>query len=127
MSNQTGMLTPEQYREQQSARSGLNRRLQNSRYSYELGADNSATAKSKSMSKMLINVAFILILLAGIIGSFIDVFDMDKFVSFLEVFAYVWAPLVIAVGAGRATKNFVEKKYHSPQGADGHNEGNPPV
>lgn len=116
--NQTGMMTPEQYQRQNAARNGLNQRIGQQRYQYEMGADPNpgAQTKGKSMSKMLINVAFIAILSAGIVGSFWDAFDMDKFVSFMEVFAYVWAPLVVAVGGGRAFKNWTEKRYHPNEG-----------
>ncbi len=112
----TGILTPEQAQQQSQQRSGLNSRLGQQRYQYEMGKDDGTKSKSKSLSKNLINIAFIIILLAGVLGSFIAAFDMDKFVSFLEVFAYVWAPLVVAVGGGRAMKNWTEKRYHAKAG-----------
>lgn len=111
----TGVLTPQQYQQQQAARSGLNQRMSEQSYQYEMGPQQGGDSKSKSASKTLINVAFIAILIAGIVGSFWTLFDMDKFVNFLEVFAYVWAPLVVAVGGGRAFKNFVQKKYHAEE------------
>jgi len=127
--NQTGMMTPDQYRQQQNARNSLNNRAQETRYEYNIEANPNATHKSKSQSILLINMAFVIILLAGVAGSFISVFDMDKFVSFLEVFAYVWAPLVVAVGSGRAVKNYVNKKFHAPENTPQSNITNdqPPV
>ncbi len=112
MNDQTGMLTPQQYQDQVAARNGLNQRLGSSSMHYEMGAENpNADKKGKSTSILLINIAFVAILAAGIGGSFVEFFDMDKFVSFLEVFGYIWAPLIVAVGGGRAFKNFTEKKY----------------
>lgn len=73
-----------------------------------------ADKKSVSMSKTLINLAFVVIFIVGVVGSFLSpkgMFDMDAYVKFIEAFAYIWAPLVIAVGGGRAFKNFTEKKY----------------
>lgn len=114
----TGMLTPEQAQRQAQQRSNLNSRLGQQRYQYEMGADQNpgVETKSKSQTKFLINMAFIIILIAGVAGSFISVFDMDKFVSFLEVFAYVWAPLVVSYGSGRAFKNYTDKKYNAASG-----------
>ncbi len=115
--NQTGMLTPEQVQQQMASRNGLNDRLSEQKYGYELGQDTSMTpevkAKKKSQSITLINIAFIVILAAGIVGSFVDAFDMEKYVKFLEIFAYVWAPLVVAVAGGTSFKNWSEKKYNA--------------
>lgn len=116
MSDQTGLMSPHQYQQQSAARNSLNQRLGENRYSYEMGAETGGPSKSKSISKNLINIAFIIILIAGVVGSFWAQFDMDKFVNFLEVFAYVWAPLVVAVGGGRAFKNYVNKRYHAQEG-----------
>lgn len=112
----TGMLTPEQTQQQAMLRAQRNDRLGQQRYQYEMGKEIGGPSKSKSMTKALINIAFAVILATGIAGSFIKQFDMDKFVSFLEVFAYVWAPLVVAVGGGRAFKNWTEKRYHASEG-----------
>lgn len=73
-----------------------------------------ANPKSVSVSKGIINASFIIFGLIGIAGCF-DVlnFDMDKYVKFISAFAYIWAPLVIAVGAGRAVKNYSNQKYGS--------------
>lgn len=116
--NNTGMLTPEQAQAQSQNRSNLNGRLNQQKYQYEIGADPNpgVETKSKIQTKWIINVAFILILIAGIGGSFVERFDMDKFVSFLEVFAYVWAPLVVSYGGGKAIKNWTEKKYTPASG-----------
>jgi len=115
----TGMLTPDQVQQQLSAKNTLNQRLSEDKYSYELGPDTSTVSqeeqkKRQSMSIVLINISFVLILLTGIIGSFFESFNMDKFVSFLQVFAYVWAPLLIAVAGGKSFKNWTEKKYTQP-------------
>ena len=117
----TGMMTPDQVQQQLAARNTLNQRLTEDKYSYEVGADVSTVppevqAKRQSMSIVLINISFILILLTGIVGSFFEGFNMDKFVSFLQVFAYVWAPLLIAVAGGKSFKNWTEKKY-APSGS----------
>lgn len=73
-----------------------------------------ANPKSVSVSKNIINVSYIVIFLVGVVGSFLskqNIFDMDAYVKFIQVFAYIWAPLVLAVGGGRAFKNYTEKKF----------------
>lgn len=70
--------------------------------------------KSASVSKSIINVSYVIIFLVGVVGSFMSkqgIFDMDAYVKFIQVFAYIWAPLVVAVGGGRAFKNYTEKKF----------------
>lgn len=67
--------------------------------------------KSVSISKWIINISYVLFGITGIIGSLVSTFDMLKYTEFLSTFAYLWAPLVIAVGGGRAFKNYVNKKY----------------
>jgi len=128
MNDQTGMLTPQQYQDQVAARNGLNQRLGSSSMHYEMGTENlNVNKKSKSTSKLLINIAFMAILTAGIGGSFVSFFDMDKFVSFLEVFGYIWAPLIIAVGGGRALKGYTEKKYLANKNQQQMDMTQPPV
>ncbi len=70
-----------------------------------------ADKKSVSMSKMIINISYIVFAIVGVGGSFLTNFDMSKYTQFLSVFAYVWAPLVVSVGGGRAYKNHIQKKY----------------
>lgn len=113
----TGMLTPEEAAAQSRNRSNLNNRTSEQRYNYEMGADPNPgkPTKSKIQTKWIINVSFILILLTGIGGSFVDFFDMDKFIGFLEVFAYVWVPLIAAFGTGKAVKGWSEKKFSKPK------------
>jgi len=77
-----------------------------------------ADKKSSSASKTIINISFIVIFVVGVVGSFLTknttvTFDMDAYVKFISVFAYIWAPLVVAVGGGRAIKNYTEKKYNA--------------
>jgi len=77
------------------------KRIVEEQYSYEFGESRViANKKSISMSKSIINWTFIVIGVAGIIGSFWDGFDMIKYVMFLKEYALIWAPLVIAVGGG---------------------------
>lgn len=113
----TGMLTPEEAAAQSRNRSNLNNRTSEQRYNYEMGTDPNPgkPTKSKVQTKWIINISFILILLTGIGGSFVDFFDMDKFIGFLEVFAYVWVPLIAAFGTGKAVKGWSEKKFSKPK------------
>lgn len=112
----TDMLTPRQAADQSKNRSNLNNRTAEQQYHYEMGADTNLgkPTKSKIQTKWIINISFILILLTGIGGSFVDFFDMDKFIGFLEVFAYVWVPLIAAFGTGKAVKGWSEKKFSKP-------------
>jgi hypothetical protein len=70
--------------------------------------------RGDGVSKWMINISFIVFGLAGVVGSVWNGFDMTKYTQFLQTFAYVWAPLVVAVGGGRAFKNWTEKKYVPP-------------
>ena len=86
--------------------------LTEEQHNVELGEQSpTADIKSVSVSKWIINISFILFGITGIIGSLITEFDMVKYTEFLSTFSFIWAPLVIAVGGGRAFKNFVNKKY----------------
>ncbi len=67
--------------------------------------------KSSGSSKNIINITFVVIGLVGIAGSFIDQFDMQKYTDFLNVFAIIFAPLVITVGGGMAFKNYTLGKF----------------
>lgn len=115
MPQSTGMLSPEERERRARAYEEQARRLREAEFSYEFGeVSPHADKKSKSVSKAIINGSFIVFGLMGVVGSFWDAFDMEKYVSFLQTFAWVWAPLVIAVGGGRAFKNFVNRKYSDP-------------
>ena len=108
----TDGLSPEQMRQRADALTRQAERLEEQSMQIEIGEQPAhANPKSVSVSKWIINISYILFGLTGIVGSFWDQFDMAKYVMFLEAFAYIWAPLVIAVGGGRAFKNFVTKKY----------------
>jgi hypothetical protein len=110
----TRTLTPEQRAARVKALEEQIKRLSEEEMSYEFGEVNpNANPKDVSISKSIINLSYIVFGLCGVVGSFWDAFDMIKYVEFLKVFAYIWAPLVIAVGGGRAFKNFVNKKYTS--------------
>lgn len=112
----TQLLTPQQREQQAKAYEEQARRIREQQFNIEVGPEVQHTSpeakKSSSFSKNIINWAFIIFGVFGIIGSFWAPFDMIKYVSFLETFAWLWAPLVVAVGGGRAFKNFVQKKYH---------------
>jgi len=109
---ETNALTPEQIDRQIKDLSEQKRKLAAEQYNYEFGsAPATATKKSISASKSIINWSFVVIGVAGIVGSFWSEFDMNKYTQFLQQYAIIWAPLVIAVGSGRAFKGFVEKKY----------------
>jgi hypothetical protein len=71
--------------------------------------------KTDSTSKWMINISFVVFGLCGVVGSVWQGFDMTKYTQFLQTFAYIWAPLVVAVGGGRAFKNWVSKKYVPPE------------
>jgi hypothetical protein len=124
----TNMLTPQQYQQQQYARNNQDARLGYSKAQIELGAEPNpgVETKSKSQSKAIINGAAVLILIVGVVGSFIPQFDMTKFVLFIEKFAILFVPLVIAVGSGRAFKNWTEKRYHAQEGQTPINPNNQP-
>ena len=63
--------------------------------------------KSKSKSKTIINCFFIVFAFFGIFGSFVSIFDMNKYVDFLKIFSVFFGPLVLAVSGGRSFKNFL--------------------
>jgi hypothetical protein len=114
----TEFLTPEQREKRATALEEQAKRLREEQMNYEFGeVSPNANPKDVSVSKTIINLSYIVFGLCGVIGSFWDAFDMTKYVEFLKVFAYIWAPLVIAVGGGRAFKNFVNKKYGDANGA----------
>lgn len=113
----TRLLTPQQAQNQASGYNSQSNRLQDYSHSVELGPENPrADKKSVSVSKSIINISYCAFGLTGIIGSFWSAFDMVKYTEFLNTFALIWAPLVIAVGGGRAFKNYVGKKYWSDRG-----------
>jgi len=112
MPKSTESLTPEQMRTRADALTEQAQRLREQSSQVEIEASPTPpSAKSESTSKLIINASYIVFAVMGVVGSFWGAFDMIKFVSFLEVFAYIWAPLVVAVGAGRGFKNYVTKKY----------------
>jgi len=132
MNGQTGLLNPQQARNQANTYNNQQNRLQDYSYQVELGPQNpNANPKSASVSKSIINLSYIAFAITGIIGSFWERFDMVKYSEFLNTFALIWAPLVLAVGGGRAFKNYVNKKYSSEDGAAPSNSpgiiGQPPV
>lgn len=111
----TDSMTPEQIDRQIRDLSEQKRKLSEEQYNYEFGPSSvPPTRRSISTSKMIINVVFIVVGIAGIVGSFWPKFDMNKYTQFLQQYAIMWAPLIIAVGGGRAFKNFVSKKYEGP-------------
>lgn len=112
MSNNTQLLSPDEARRQAQAYSKLAESLESKEQRVELGESKfEPTKKDVSFSKGIINWSFVAFGIVGIVGSFLAQFDMTKFTEFLETFALIWAPLVIAVGGGRSFKNFVNKKY----------------
>lgn len=116
MSKKTDLLSPDDRERRARALEDQARNLREEEMNYEFGEESPyADKKSKSISKNIINLSFIIFGIAGIVGSFWSRFDMLKYVEFLRVFAWVWAPLVIMVGSGRAFKNFVNKKYEPKQ------------
>ena len=114
MDDVTKNLTPEQVNELINKLSDIKEQQD----SVEIG-EQPATAdpKKTSLSILIINISYILFGLCGVVGSLWSGFDMTKYVQFLQVFAWIWAPLVIAVGGGRAIKNVAAKKYGN--GGDG--------
>ena len=113
----TGLMTPEEYKRQFEANNELLKRMSSQNMGYEMGEINpNADKKSSSTSKMIINWSYVVFGIVGIIGSFWSRFDMTKYTEFLSTFAYIFAPLVIAVGTGRAFKNYVSKKYNDNSG-----------
>ena len=113
MSNEYGpmeSMSPKQAKEEAARLTEQARKLKEYSRQSEIG-EELPNKKTSSFSKGVINVSYIVFGGVGIIGSFWEQFDMTKYVMFLEAFTYIWAPLVIAVGGGRAVKNFVSKKY----------------
>jgi len=108
----TELLTPEQKMQQASILMEQAKRLQEESINYEIGEQPAnASPKDVSASKTIINISFIIFGVMGIVGSFWTIFDMMKYVEFLKVFTYIWAPLVVAVAGGRTMKNWISKKY----------------
>ena len=113
--NPLGAMTPEQIDRQIKDLSEQKKRLSEEHYSNELGAPIiPPTKRSISISKTIINVTFVVIGITGIVGSFWSQFDMNKYTQFLQQYAIMWAPLIMAVGGGRAFKGYINKKYTSP-------------
>lgn len=109
----TDLLTPEEARRQAQMYSDLASKLESKEQKIELGESKfEPTKKDVSFSKGIINWSFIAFGIVGIVGSFWAPFSMTKFTDFLETFALIWAPLVLAVGGGRSFKNYINKKYH---------------
>lgn len=126
MNKQTNMLTPEEAREQARIYSEMANRMESKEQRIELGESKyQPTKKEASFSKGIINWSFVAFGIVGIVGSFWSQFDMSKFTEFLETFALIWAPLVLAVGGGRSFKNFINKKYSGSNNNNSNN--NPPV
>ena len=108
----TDLLSPQEKQEQAAVYMEKARNLLSDERHYEMGElPANHDKKSVSQSKWIINIAFMVFGIAGIVGSFWAAFDMIKYTDFLSVFAYIWGPLVVSVGGGRAFKNFVTKKY----------------
>ena len=125
MPNNTQLLSPEEARRQAQIYNDMANRMESKEQTIELGESKyEPTAKDRSFSKGIINWSFIAFGIVGIIGSFWQQFDMTKFTDFLETFALIWAPLVIAVGGGRSFKNYLKKKYDNVKG---NSQNNPPV
>lgn len=125
MAKQTDLLTPDQAREQARIYNEMANRMESKEQRIEIGESRyESTKKDRSFSKGIINWSFIAFGLVGIVGSFWEPFSMTKFTNFLETFALIWAPLVIAVGGGRSFKNYINKKY---QKSNLNNNDNPPV
>lgn len=124
MAKQTDLLSPEQAREQARIYNEMANRMESKEQRIEVGeAKYEPTKKDRSFSKAIINYSFIAFGLVGIVGSFWEPFSMTKFTNFLETFALIWAPLVIAVGGGRSFKNYINKKYQKSN----IDNSNPPV
>jgi hypothetical protein len=62
---------------------------------------------AKTITLFILVAAFVF----GVYGSFDKAnFNMAEYVTFLESFAWFFAPLIISIGAGSATKSIAEKK-----------------
>jgi len=123
MPNNTQLLSPEEARRQAQAYNDLASSLESKEQKIEIGESRyEPTKKDRSFSKGIINWSFIAFGIVGIVGSFWQQFDMTKFTDFLETFALIWAPLVIAVGGGRSFKNYINKKYNKDN-----NNNTPPM
>lgn len=97
--------------------------IQSENSTIEIGPDSGTApaegGKSSSTTKILINAVFVIVFLVGIVGSFLTKstvipFDMDAYIKFISAFAFIWFPLVIAYGTGRAFKNYTEKRFAAP-------------
>jgi NADH:ubiquinone oxidoreductase subunit 3 (subunit A) len=111
-------LTPEQAENRARVLEQQARKLREEQVSYEIGPPTQESS-GKSFSKSVINWSFIVFGIMGIIGAWVPSFDMMGYIEFLKAFAFIWAPLVIAVGSGRAVKNYVNKKF-DPSNAGQH-------
>lgn len=63
------------------------------------------TAKSITLVILVVSFGF------GVYGSFEKaIFNMADYVTFLETFTWFFAPLIISIGAGSATKSLTDLK-----------------
>lgn len=116
MKKTTNSMSPQEAKKRADALNEQAKRLREYSQNVEMGEVNiNANPKNVSMSKNIINISYIVFGLTGVIGSFLENFNMTKYTAFLETFALIWAPLVISVGGGRAFKNYVTKKYGEQQ------------
>lgn len=68
---------------------------------------NSIKGSAKNITLLVLVLAFAF----GIYGSFSNsLINMAEYVTFLESFTWFFAPLIVSIGAGSATKNIMKKK-----------------
>jgi len=77
---------------------------------------------AKTLTLIIIGITYII----GVLGSFDFMnFEMDKFVEFLPVFAYVFVPLLISIGASKIVEKIEDNKTIRATKANAEYHGKP--
>lgn len=85
------------------------------------GSENPVEQKGKIFTAKNITLVVLIVAFAfGVYGSFEKaLFQMDEYVKFLETFTWFFAPLVVSIGAGTATKLITDKSKKEKDPVEG--------
>ena len=65
--------------------------------------------ESMGVAKKLTLIILGVIALVGIVGPWFEVFDMDKFTSFLDSYKLIYLGLILSIGGNSAVQKYKEK------------------